>query len=56
MQIGEAEELLRASALVLGCAIPLDEERAEVIADLIDCTDVLAATTMRLAPCAAGSR
>jgi hypothetical protein len=42
METGDAEELLCASALVLGSSIPLDEERAEVIAALTGCSCVLA--------------
>jgi hypothetical protein len=39
---GDAEELLRAAALVMGSAVPLDEEKAGVIALLTGCTCVLA--------------
>ena len=38
---GDAEELLRASALVMGSTVPLDEEKAGVIALLTGCTCVL---------------
>jgi hypothetical protein len=37
---GDAEELLRASALVVGSTIPLDEERAEIIAVVTGCACV----------------
>ena len=39
---GAADELLRASALVMGSSIPLDEERAEIIAVITGCPYVLA--------------
>jgi hypothetical protein len=38
---GDAEELLRASALVLGSSIPLEGERAGTIALLTGCTCTL---------------
>jgi hypothetical protein len=41
-EAGDAEELLQAAALVMGSDIPLDEEKAEAIAALTGCTDVLA--------------
>jgi hypothetical protein len=34
---GDAEELLRAAALVMGSAVPLDEEKAGIIALLTGC-------------------
>jgi hypothetical protein len=37
----DAEELLRAAALVMGSSVPLDEERAGVVALLTGCTCVL---------------
>jgi hypothetical protein len=39
---GDAEELLRAAALVLGSTIPLDEAHADTIAALTSCTCDLA--------------
>jgi hypothetical protein len=41
MKTGDAEELLRASDLVLGTLVPLDEDRADTIAALTGCAHVL---------------
>jgi hypothetical protein len=41
-ETGDAEELLQAAAVVLGSDIPLDDEKAEAIAALTGCADVLA--------------
>ena len=41
METGDAEELFRASALVLGSGTPLDEDRAETLAALTGCSCLL---------------
>jgi hypothetical protein len=42
METGDAEELLRAPALVMGSTVPLDEDRAEALAALTGCACELA--------------
>jgi hypothetical protein len=42
IESGDAEELLRAAALVVGSSIALDEDRAETVAVLTGCPSVLA--------------